>query len=101
MFPTADQVAIAIVTACKLTGDMPISTCLRQQSRARNIAMQALMNVFPDARRQGLARCCGYPTPATGTTTLNMARKASWWREVWVDEVIGALAADQYGDQAQ
>lgn len=95
-FPSADQIAMAIVTACRITGDGPMATCMRQPSRARNIA---LIEVFPDAKRQSLARCCGYAKPAAGTTTLSMAKKAAWWNDDHVDEVIGALLADEIGEQ--
>lgn len=99
-FPTADEIALAVVTACRLTGDMPIATCLRQTSRARPIALAALIEVFPEAKRQSLARLVGYETPQTGTTSLMMARKCKWWREEHVDEVVGVLVAGQYGERA-
>lgn len=99
VFPSADQIALAIVAACRITGDGPMATCMRQPSRARNIALAALIEVFPDATRQSPARCCGYAKPALGTTTLGMARKAAWWNEAHVEEVIGALTAWEYGER--
>lgn len=100
MFPTADEIAIAVVTACRLTKEGPMATCMRQPSRARSIALQALMDVFPDAQRTSLARCVGHPKPPHATASVNMARKCSWWREDWLEEVVGAVVARQYGDQA-
>jgi hypothetical protein len=97
-YPTADQIARAIVTACGLTGDKPIATCMRQPSRARNVALQALIELFPDANRRVLGRCLGYAKPATATTTLGMARKSTWWRDEWVDEVVGAVLGGE-GDE--
>jgi hypothetical protein len=97
MFPTADHIALSIVTACRLTGDGPMATCMRQPSRARSIAMHALMEVFPDARRESIARCCGLPKTNTIHATVGMARKSAWWREDWVDEVIGSLI-DRFPD---
>lgn len=91
MYPSADQVARAVVAACRLTGDGPMATCMRQPSRARNIAMQVLMDRFPDAKRQTLARLVGYPKPVAGTSTLAMARKSAWWRDEWVDDVKAAI----------
>lgn len=99
-FPTADQVAIAIVTACQFTGDKPFATCMRQTSRARHVAFAALKDVFPEARTGGLARCCGYANPHTASVHLKQAQKAAWWNETWVDEVVGALVGGDYGDQA-
>lgn len=100
MFPTADEIARAIVTACRLTGDQPVATCMGQPSRARCLAMHALMTTFPDARRESIARCCGLRKRETIHAIVGAARKASWWREEWVDEVVGALVAHQYGEQA-
>jgi len=101
MFPTADQIATAIVAACRLTGDLPFATCMRQPSRARAVAMAALIEVFPDARRIGIARCCGLVTPANVSPILAAARAAKWWRDDWVEEVVGLLVADSYGEQGR
>lgn len=105
MFPTADQIATAIVTACQLTGDDPIAVvkgARGPRARARHVAFDALIEVFPAATKVRLARCLGYSTPATAPGNLvNMFRKLKWWRDEWVDEVVGAVVADQYGEQAQ
>lgn len=68
-----------------------MATCMRQKSKARHIAYGALTELFPDARKQSIARLCGYPTPSACAASLIMARKGKWWREEWVDEVAGAL----------
>jgi hypothetical protein len=100
MFPTADQIATAIVTACRLTGEDPIAIIEGERghrARARHIAFDALIEAFPQAKKVGLARCLGYSTPAKAPSNLvYVFRKLQWWRETWVDEVIGALVADQY-----
>lgn len=49
----------------------------------------------------GIARCCGLATPANVSPILANARAAKWWREDWVEEVVGAVVADRYGEQAQ
>jgi hypothetical protein len=104
MFPTADQVALAIVVACRLAGTNPILTAMGQvahrESRGRHIAFAALIEVFPDARRMSIARCVGYRAIGSAMANLPTYRKTEWWNELWVDEVIGALVADQYGAQA-
>lgn len=104
MFPTADQIALAIVTACRLSGTNPVLTALgevtQRESRGRHVAFAALIEVFPEARRIGMARCCGYRSFGSATANLPTFRKQEWWREDWVDEVVGALVADQYGEQA-
>lgn len=105
MFPTADQIAIAIVMACRLSGTNPILTALGQvtqrESRGRHIAFAALIEAFPDARRMGIARCCGYRAIGSAAANLPTYRKTSWWVEDWVDEVVGAVVAEHYGEQAQ
>jgi hypothetical protein len=106
MFPTADQIALAIVTACHLSGTNPVLTALgqvsQQQSRGRHVAFAALIEAFPDARRIGIARCCGYRSGmGSAASNLPTFRKTTWWREDWVEEVIGLLVAEQYGEQAQ
>ncbi len=100
-FPSADQIALAIVEACRLTGDGPVATCLQQQSRGRHIAFSALCEVFPEASKRRLARLTGYAKPETWSPIVQSAKRAGWWRDEWVDEVVGVLVADQYGDQAQ
>lgn len=99
MFPTAQQIATAIVLANRLTGEnAPIATCMRQPSRARNVAMKALMEAFPAARRESIARCCGLAKTTTIHAVVIQAAKASWWREDWIDEIVGTLMADAYPD---
>lgn len=94
MFPNSDQIALAIVTACRLTGEDPADVCAgRLGCKARHVAMDALRCAFPQARKVGLARCLGYSQPHNQGSNIIMARKAKWWREVWVDEVVGAMEA--------
>ncbi len=94
-FPNADQVATAIVEAARLTGENPqLCALARGGLRCRAIAMEALCLAFPTARRPGLARCVGYPKAAAFHGWLASAKRASWWREEWVDEVVGALIGE-------
>lgn len=101
MFPSADQVAIAVVMACKFTDCNPALTVLGsasgEQSRGRHLALAALLEAFPDARTVGLARCCGYlRSSGNARSNLKIIRKGAWWNEEWVDEIVGTLVADQY-----
>lgn len=90
-FPGADVIALAIVTACRLTGDMPIATCMRQTSRARHVAFVALTEAFPDAKKVSLARLTGYAKPAQWQPLLQSARRASWWDDKLADQVRRAI----------
>ncbi|MES0071879.1 hypothetical protein [Mesorhizobium sp. M0058] len=101
MFPTADQIALAIVTACRFCETNPVLTALGQvsqrETRGRHIAFAALIEAFPEARKMGVARCCGYGKGvASALGNLGTYRKTSWWREDWIDEIVGVLVADQY-----
>ena len=101
MFPTADQIAIALVAAARALNEDPIAVARGVAGvRSRHVALGALVAAFPDARRVGLARCLGYPTPPSAQAAVIHAKKARWWNELLVDEIVGALVAEQYGDRA-
>lgn len=101
MFPTADQIALAIVTACRLFGDDPFAL-MRGKSpmRSRLVAYDALLTVFPRVHRAKLGKCLAFGKPRAAQAHVITARKSQWWSEVAVDEVVGALVAHQYGEQA-
>lgn len=100
-FPSARHVALAIVTAARLTGENPLEVVGGGiRSRARNLAMEALMLAFPEMPKMAVARCCGCPHPKAAGTYIEQAHRARWWREDHVDEVLGAVVADQYGERA-
>jgi len=110
-FPTADDVARAIVAACRLTGEDPEAVARgvpgnpgRGKSGlgpgARVLAMDALWTAFPVAGREGLARCVGFRNPRSGGASLSNARKRPGWREDWADDVLGAVVAPAYGERA-
>lgn len=100
-FPTADEIARAIVMACRATGDNPVLTALGQKSRARPVACAALMAAFPLARKLSVARLTGYQNVATYSGAIGMARKSTWWSDAAVDEIVGALVGDAYGEQGR
>jgi len=100
-FPTPDQIALAIVTACRCTGENPLMITAPNTLRARHFALEALTIVFPSARKIGLSMCLGYPKPKAGSAHVILSKKTPWWRDEITDEVIGVLVAEQYGDQAE
>jgi hypothetical protein len=61
MMPSANQVAWAIVAACRETGEDPLVVAEQRkpQSRARHYAFQSLKVVFPDVKVPRLAFLCG------------------------------------------
>lgn len=93
-FPTADQVATAIVAAARLTGEDPVGCIAGAPAmRCRAIAFEALRLVFPEARVPGLGRCVGW-RPTSTTTCIANAKIRSWWSDDAVDEVVGALIGE-------
>ncbi|MEK1928512.1 MAG: hypothetical protein AAAC47_01770 [Pararhizobium sp.] len=100
-YPTADQVARAIVAACELTAENPLMITEPSQLHARHYAFAALKKEFPNVQSVILARCVGYPQPRKGYAYSMSARHEHWWRDMITDDVLGALVADQYGDRAK
>lgn len=97
---SADKVALALVTACELFCEDPIKVAdgRRQVSRGRVIAIEALAIAFPKVEARTIARCCGMS--AEDMERPGPAYTCCWWEDVTVDEVVGALVAEQYGEQA-
>lgn len=73
MTPTADDIAVAIVGACRLTGEDPekVAAAEVNKARARHYAVHALFRVFPDVNPLKLAEYCGVPMPK------------AWWPSSW------------------
>lgn len=99
-FPDAEAIACAIVEAARIYQEIPIAVARGNASRARHVAFAALIDAYPGVSRVGLARCLGYRNPKNGLAQVYLARRAQWWNEDHVDEVVGALVADLYGEQA-
>ncbi len=62
-YPTADQVAIAVVEACRSAGGSPlkcVEASVGNMPRARYIAMHALVAAFPDCRIPAICRMVGF-----------------------------------------
>lgn len=100
-FPTADHVAVAVVTAARLVGESPLDVVGGgARSRARVLAMESLKLAFPEFSWMAAARCCGYAHPRGAQAAVLQAHDRSWWRDDHLDEVVGALVAERYGEQA-
>lgn len=61
MMPTADHVALAVIAACRETGEDPLSIATEPTLRARHYAMHALLSSFDDLTRSAAARMVGAP----------------------------------------
>lgn len=93
-FPTADQIARAIVAAAALTGEDPIE-CAEGTfgMRCRGVAAEALRRKLPKARRMGVFRCVGWEPCHNAYIKLRQAKRSKWWRDGWVQ-----IVADQIPD---
>lgn len=66
MIPSADDVARAIVAACRETGEDPVSLVEGDVNlHARHYAFHALLHVFPSEPLKGLARMLGDRRPVS------------------------------------
>lgn len=111
--PTADDVAIAIVTACRETGEDPIETIQRRMGvKARHYALHALLHVFPKLSRVSAASMVGCPGKpgAFLTNSWNQVVRpyrnganphmAKWFDDKAYDRVIRAIEAGRSEDAA-
>lgn len=100
-FPSADQIALAIVRAAVASSEDPLGMPRGNASHARHMAFDALREAFPDARREGLATCLGYLKPQNAAAFVSTGKTCKWWNWNLVDEIVGELVADQYGEQGK
>jgi len=97
--PTAHQVAMVIVAACRELGEDPLRVAGDAgNSRARHYAMHALVHHFPRIPVGSAARMCGCPEQARGAifykSSLNnhVRRGASqWWDEKVYARVVASI----------
>lgn len=101
--PNADDVARAIVAACRETGEDPIKCATEEwHIRARHYAMHALLHTFPDLQRFAAARLVGCPGSAPGFWNKSWhqvakphhsgrSHSAKWWDEDAYGRVIAAI----------
>lgn len=76
-FPSADDIAIAIIAACRQTGENPEDVALGSVAqRARRYAYKVLTTQFPLARKIGLAKAVG----ASAFEAYPYAKPESWFK---------------------
>ena len=100
-YASADVIARAFVTACGLTGADPLEIYAPGLSpfdergaplvRARYLAANAVLAVMPEISRPALAR--GLWGFDGNSSNIPQAVRLKWWREDWLDEVVGAILA--------
>lgn len=100
MFPSADRIAVAIVMAARFHGDDPLSVASGGGgNRGRSLAYGALTEAFSDVMKAKVARWCGFPSQSAASAHLIHARRARWWNEDHVDEIVGALVEEDYASR--
>lgn len=100
---TADDIAIAIVAACRQTGEDPILAVQGHtlHKKARHYAFHALIHVFPRYNQEVVARCLGSGKSAKQFIAASFVSvlgrggrsKAGWWDDDVFDRVIRAIEA--------
>lgn len=100
LFPTADQVALAVVTAARLTGEDPVAIGERRSMTARAYVYAGLRAAYPECTTDVLGRLAGYSAGSAARGALIICRQSDAWCDEWVDEIVGALVADDYGERA-
>lgn len=101
-FPTAREIAVAIVTAARLHDECPILTVEgAHASRGRWLAIAALQEAFPGTPHDWIPQACGLPgrlrcMNARSEIRFKRSSKypAKWFREADLDIVKGPLAAE-------
>lgn len=112
MFPTADQIAIAIVTASRIEGADPIAVAKGERdppgnnlhrypiARARTYAAFGLALVFPDVTESQLAFVCGC-TRAGCQSFFGNKRGVHWYDPKHAEQVAHAVRAKGVPDRIE
>lgn len=100
--PTADEIRAAAVAAAAATGEAPDFLLTGfTESRARLVALAAILAVWPKVDATEVATGLCFLDPSRARMLLARSRKATWWDDMWIDDVVGALVSDRYGVQAE
>lgn len=100
MTPTVEDYAIAIVAACRETGEDPLKI---EQSHinlhCRHYAVHALLHVFQGLSPRAVCKTLGVERPNSfWPSSLAIAQKkhpCKWWSDEGYDRVIRAIEADR------
>jgi len=107
MNPTADDVAIAIVAACRETGGDPIAVATAGLGvgdagtrMARHYALHALVHIFPNAAPMRLCKLVGCPGSVKSFWSNSYyqvvkGKGSGWWKTAIYDRVIRAIEGDR------
>lgn len=93
--PTPNDAVAAVAAAQRV---MPARTPF---PRIETIAFAALSEAFPGAPGRLVAEALGVDPDWDHAAALALAEHQAWWREDFVNEVVGVLVAPLYGEQAR
>lgn len=107
--PTADDVAVAVVAACRLTGESPLALDVVGGGQGQRagitkgvyLAGKALKLAFPDVSWHTIGRILGRKDPRKFAAHVHTPQGLQWWRDDWLDDVLGAIVAPRYGDAGE
>lgn len=90
-FPAADDIAVALVAAAKVTGEDPMTLTDSAAPRLfRLAALQALNQIFPAASWKALGALTAVEKPVAA---LSQAKRLDWWISLGAPATKAALAA--------
>jgi hypothetical protein len=101
VFASADQIARGVVAAARLVGADPLRIyepsprAPNAMSRARWLAYAALSSIVEGCGKAALARSLGIGSAWNAPSNFKLAKNSKWWREDWVDEIVGAILAPE------
>jgi hypothetical protein len=103
VFASADQIARAVVAAARLVGADPIEALLSRDAsgqrgnpaaHARLLAFAGVRIALPGIRDSALARGLNFAYKGS-VAVQKIQNPPSWWREDWVNEIVGAILAPE------
>lgn len=94
-FPTAREIAVAVVTAARLHDDDPVLTIEGAMGvRGRWLAIAALIDRFPGVPPASIGLWCGIRGGVLVKGALKEKLRANWWNYAHAESVAKALAAE-------
>jgi hypothetical protein len=94
-YPTADAVAVAVVTACKHTNESPEAVVQGSWgSRARHYAAQALVKVYQNTPAPSIARMVGAGSSANSfmISSMRVISYRKWFKADIFNDVLRAVS---------
>ena len=101
-YASADEIALAVVTAARLTDENPLDILdpRLRPSRAKVYALAALWEAFPQCSKIAMTRGLGFgrafQNNALAGLNAQKCRRDLKWHDEYVDEIVGVLVGENY-----